>query len=82
MWLAFIFLYSNTGLEVYFLEGMRQKVMGLEMSGEARGPHAWKAEAAHTPQAEGLDAATFTLFPTRLQKRWQPVPNPLGKRLV
>lgn len=38
-----------------------------------------RAVSAHTLNAEGLSAATSTLFPTWLQKRWQPVSDPPGQ---
>lgn len=37
--------------------------------------------SAHTQNADGLDAATSTLFRTGLQKCQQPVLDPPGKRL-
>lgn len=37
--------------------------------------------SAHTLNTEDLDAATCFLFSTWLQKCWQPVPDPPGKRM-
>lgn len=77
-WLVAIAFQGSTALEVYFLGRIREDAGtrdARQRMGMSRHTHR-RAVSAHTLNAEGLSAATSTLFPTWLQKRWQPVPDP------
>lgn len=60
--------YGSTGREISFLERIRQRLLGLQMPGKAQELHYTHRQTVskRTTKAEGVDAATSTLFPTWL----------------